>query len=259
MIEGTQPYCDGEFEAVYASSYYFNEKGVAIWPAQVVNFTNKTQFLFRIKKGMIDVNDPGVNKYIEPENIRVPFDNFIYIGDSDTDVPCMKLVNSYGGSAIGVYNPETNDKQKVYRMIKENRIKYFAPADYTDGSALDVLVKEIINCIEVREQLNRCCYESNQEAIEASKDHDSEEIDSIIDALSFSRSFRTTHTLIFELDKIKHKMTTDQKMRLINIANDNYQIHGIINDQDLHTLFSSLISDLSDDTQAIISIKSMMC
>ena len=123
MIEGTQIAKNGAFEKIYASSFYLNEKGVAKWPAQVVNYTNKTQFLFRIEKGVLDVNDPCVNDYFAPEDIRVPFRNMVYIGDSDTDIPCMKLVNTYGGHSIGVYNPDTIDKKKVYKMMNDNRIK----------------------------------------------------------------------------------------------------------------------------------------
>ena len=145
MIEGTAMAKNGDFERIYASSFYYNEKGVPVWPAQVVNFTGKTQFLFRIEKGALDVNDRNVNEYYPPEDLRVPFRNMIYIGDSDTDIPCMKLVNSQGGHTIGVYDPDTGDKTKVRKMMRDDRIRYFAPADYRDGSELDTLVKQIID------------------------------------------------------------------------------------------------------------------
>ena len=144
MIEGTEMAKNGAFDRIYASSFYFNERGLAKWPAQVVNYTNKTQFLFRIEKGTLDVNDPGVNDYYPPDQIRVPFRNMVYIGDSDTDIPCMKLVNVNGGHSIGVYNPETGRKEKVQKMFRDQRIRYYAPADYTEGSELDTLVKKII-------------------------------------------------------------------------------------------------------------------
>lgn len=153
MIEGTDIARNGAFEKIYASSFYYNDKGVAKWPAQVINYTNKTQFLFRIEKGVLDINDPAVNDYFPPEKIRIPFRNMVYIGDSDTDVPCMKLVNSYGGHSIGVYNPETMDKQKVYKMMNDNRIGYYASADYTEGSELDQLVKAIIDKTAANEVL----------------------------------------------------------------------------------------------------------
>lgn len=144
MIEGTEIAKNGAFEKVFASSFYYNERGIAVWPAQVVNYTNKTQFLFRIEKGILDVNDPSVNDHFSPDQMRIPFRNMVYIGDSDTDVPCMKLVNSRGGHSIGVYNPETMNKEKVYKIMVDNRIRYFAPADYTDGSEIDRLLKAII-------------------------------------------------------------------------------------------------------------------
>lgn len=168
MIEGTDIARRGVFERIYASSFYFNERGVAIWPAQVVNYTSKTQFLFRIEKGILDINDSGVNDYFPPETLRVPFRNMVYIGDSDTDIPCMKLVNAYGGHAIGVYNPETMDRSKVYRMLADGRIRYFAPADYREGTQIDALIKAIIDktaayeVLEEKHVRDRCETRQNQ-------------------------------------------------------------------------------------------------
>jgi phosphoserine phosphatase len=128
MIQGTSVARSGAFKKIYASSFYYDPKNGACKMARpVVNFTNKTQFLFRIEKGVLDINDQSVNDAFAPEEIRVPFRNMVYIGDSDTDIPCMKLVNSYGGHSIGVFNAATNDKSKVYKMMHDNRIKYFAP------------------------------------------------------------------------------------------------------------------------------------
>ena len=153
MIEGTEMARNGAFERIYASSFYFSERGLAKWPAQVVNYTNKTQFLFRIEKGTLDVNDPGVNEYFPPEKMRIPFRNIVYIGDSDTDIPCMKLVNSYGGHSVGVYDPDTGNKEKVCKMLRDNRIRYIAPADYSEGTELDRLLKAIIDKTAVFEVL----------------------------------------------------------------------------------------------------------
>ncbi len=151
MIEGT-PVGD-EFTRIYASSFYFDENNIARWPAQAINYTGKTQFLFRIEKGVLDVNDPGVNDSFPPERIRVPFRNMIYIGDSDTDIPCMKLVNTNGGHSIGVFDATTQDKAKVWKMMREKRIRYFAPADYNNGSDLDALVMDIIKRTAMNERL----------------------------------------------------------------------------------------------------------
>lgn len=164
MVEGTEMAKAGAFERIYACSFYFDENGVARWPAQVINYTNKTQFLFRISKGVLDVNDPAVNEPVPPEKVRVPFRNMVYIGDSDTDVPCMRLVNTYGGHSIGVYNEATQDKAKVYKMMTDARIKYFAPADYTEGGGLDVLLKKIIDRTAENEALEAIHYACKKES-----------------------------------------------------------------------------------------------
>ena len=155
MIEGTEMAKNGAFKKIYASTFMFDDKGVAVWPAQSINYTNKTQFLFRIQKGVLDINDPGVNDYIRPEEQRVPFRNMIYIGDSDTDIPCMSLVNVNGGHSIGVYDPDSKNKDKVYKMMQHHRIRYYAPADYTDGSDLDTVVKQIIQKTAAYEALEQ--------------------------------------------------------------------------------------------------------
>ena len=159
MIEGTKPAREGAFAKIYASSFLYDDAGVAVWPAQVINYTNKTQYLFRISKGVLDVTDRGVNDKIPNSEMRVPFRNMVYIGDSDTDVPCMKLVNSYGGHAIGVYDPTTGDKCKVQKMLRDNRIKYYAPADYREDTELDKLIKTIIRKTRESEKLEEISWE----------------------------------------------------------------------------------------------------
>ena len=143
MIEGTA--VAGEFEKIYGSSFFYDKHGLAMWPAQVINYTNKTQFLFRVSKGVLDINDDAVNDYFPPDQIRVPTKNMVYIGDSFTDIPCMKVVNSFGGHSIGVYDPDTGNTDHVRKLLKENRIRYYAPADYTEGSQLDELIKMILD------------------------------------------------------------------------------------------------------------------
>lgn len=165
MIEGTKIAKDGTFEKVYASSFYYNDRGVAKWPAQVINYTNKTQFLFRISKGVLDINDPGVNDYFRPEDIRIPFRNMVYIGDSDTDIPCMKLINTSGGHSIGVYDPTTGNKDKVFKMMTDNRIRYFAPADYTEGSSLEALLHSIIAKTTAYEHLEQKHIQNKAESL----------------------------------------------------------------------------------------------
>lgn len=255
MIEGTTIAQNGVFEKIYASSFYFNERGVAKWPAQVVNYTNKTQFLFRIEKGTLDVNDPGVNEYFQPDEIRIPFRNIVYIGDSDTDIPCMKLVNTYGGHSIGVYNSETNDKKKVYKMINDNRIKYFAPADYTENSELDILIKSIIDRTVANEKLENVHYKNKDETLHADKlTDDKQKIDNLIAVLQNSRSFANTHTVISELKKY-NDLEKEQKEMVYQAALDNQQVFWILKDPDVSNFYLKLIGKnadgLSDDALKI--------
>lgn len=164
MIEGTEMAKERAFTKIYASAFLFDDKGVATWPAQAINYTNKTQFLFRIQKGVLDINDPRVNDYLKPEEQRVPFRNMIYIGDSDTDIPCMSLVNANGGHSIGVYDPEVQNKDKVYKMMRHHRIRYYAPADYSESSHLDTIVRQIIDKTAAYEALERQYVKDKQEA-----------------------------------------------------------------------------------------------
>ena len=217
MIEGTK--VANEFEKIYASSFYYDKDGVAQWPAQVINYTSKTQFLFRIEKGTLDVNDSGVNDYFKPEDIRIPFRNMVYIGDSDTDIPCMKLINSYSGHSIGVYNPETKDKRKVYKMMEDKRIKYYTPADYTEGSELDELVKTIINTTASNEKLMSIHYQNKQEQVNHNgqpNNLEDKEKEKLIMDLENSNSFKQTHSIISKLKKIKN-WTLEEKKQLKTI------------------------------------------
>lgn len=240
MIEGTK--VANEFERIYASSFYYDNRGVAQWPAQVVNYTSKTQFLFRIEKGTLDVNDAAVNDYFEPENIRIPFRNMIYIGDSDTDIPCMKLINANSGHSIGVFNPETKDKRKVYRMMSDKRIKYYTPADYTEGSELDSLVKNIIDTTASNEKLMSIHYQNKQECENHNwkvDNREEKEKEKLIMDLENSNSFKQTHSIISKLKKIK-KWSSEEKKQLQLIAEKNKQVSSIKKDEDVASFYSSL-------------------
>ena len=259
MIEGTAVAKAGAFEKIYASSFYYNEKGVAVWPAQVVNYTNKTQFLFRIEKGVLDINDSAVNESFSPEEMRVPFRNIVYIGDSDTDIPCMKLVTSYGGHSIGVYNAESKDKTKVYKMMRDGRIKYFAPADYREGTELDLLVKAIINRTAANEALETLHYKYKIERIKADKESNEEErkrTDLLI-SLENSGSFATTHSLISELQKIDD-WSYEEKEILFQIALDNSQIRYILRDLDVEAFYKKLLKNTKTMTSNAQEIKDIL-
>ena len=248
MIEGTK--VANEFEKIYASSFYYDKDGVAQWPAQVINYTSKTQFLFRIEKGTLDVNDSGVNDYFKPEDIRIPFRNMVYIGDSDTDIPCMKLINSYSGHSIGVYNPKTKDKRKVYKMMEDKRIKYYTPADYTEGSELDKLVKTIIDTTASNEKLMAVHYINKQEQVSHNGQIDNKEDkekEKLIMDLENSNSFKQTHSIISELKKIKN-WTLEEKKQLKIIAEKNKQISYIMKDGDVASFWHYKIFCVNGNT-----------
>jgi len=251
MIEGTKIAKNGAFEKIYASSFYYDERGVAVWPAQVINYTNKTQFLFRIEKGVLDINDSGVNDYFASEDIRVPFRNMIYIGDSDTDIPCMKLVNSYGGHSIGVYNNDTLDKTKVYKMLQDNRIRYFAPADYTENSELDKLVKAIIDRTVSNEILENMHFDCKKERDQndtqrINNENKRRRIDLII-SLDGSHNFETTHSIMKDLLDVE-SWEPDEIDMLLDIAINKHPVRYLLNDFDVKSFYKRVIGKLPDKT-----------
>jgi len=242
MIQGTK--VASEFEKIYATSFYYNQKGVAVWPAQVVNYTNKTQYLFRIEKGVLDINDSGVNESFEPSEIRVPFRNMIYIGDSDTDIPCMKLIMVNGGYSIAVYDPKTNNKNKAYKMMREKRIKFYAPADYSEGKELDFIVKSIIDRTSANEKLENLFYKQQKEQIKSDKEQGEEKrnkIDAIL-KLRQSLSYAATHAAIENLIKITN-WSADEREEIFKIAVENSQVYGVLNDADVKAFFNKLIDE----------------
>ena len=248
MIEGTS--IAKEFEQIYASSFLFDKVDAPIWPAQAINYTNKTQFLFRIEKGVLDVNDSGVNDYFEPETIRVPFRNIVYIGDSVTDIPCMKLVNANGGHSIAVYDNSTLDKSKAFQMLADNRIKYFTPTDYTDGSELDKLVKSIIlrtAANEVLEEKHFACKKERDAAQESSNAKYSQEHMKLILSLDGSRNFETTHAIMLQL------LTVDDWSKeeidiLLDIALNHHPVRYLLNDEDVNAFYRKIIGMLKKPT-----------
>ncbi len=150
IIEGTS--IAEKFKKIYASRFLFNENGVACWPAIAINYTTKTQFLFRINKGAHDLsNEEEVNKFIEKENRPIPFENMIYIGDGQTDIPCFRLVKDLGGLSIAVYRPHTRGAQeRATGFLKDGRVQSVVPAIYQENSKLDAVVKAQIDFVAAR-------------------------------------------------------------------------------------------------------------
>ena len=150
IIEGT-PIAD-RFTRIYASKFLYDAKGFAVWPAVAINFTTKTQYLFRINKGAHDWEDNSViNRFVPPEERPVPFGNMIYIGDGETDIPCFRLVKDLGGLSIAVYANGARDQAEQYRS--EGRVNCMAPAVYTENSELDCTVRTYINLVAARSAL----------------------------------------------------------------------------------------------------------
>ena len=129
MIEGTP--IGKEFKRIFACSFLYNEAGEAEWPGVAVDYTAKTQFLFKINKGILSIRDnKKVNESQLEEKKRIPFPHMIYFGDGETDVPCMKIVKMFGGNSIAVYNPNIpRKKNTARRLLRQQRVNFITPAD----------------------------------------------------------------------------------------------------------------------------------
>ena len=141
IIEGTA--IAHEFKKIFAAEYFYNEYNEPVWPAMAVNFTSKTQFLYRINKGLLDITDnKGINEFMAEDKRRVPFRNMVYIGDGFTDVPCMKLVRGNGGHSIAVFE---NDRSYVDELVLHGRADFGIHADYSSGGEMERAVFAIID------------------------------------------------------------------------------------------------------------------
>ena len=150
IIEGCP--ISAEFKEIYASEFFYDESGKPVWPKMAVNFTAKTQFVYRINKGVLDVSDDKtLNDSMPDDSKRVPFTNMIYVGDGLSDVPCMKMMRAYGGQAIAVYQ-ETN-RMAVEELMAKHRVDFIFKADYSEGTPLDLTVKNIIRKMAIVDRL----------------------------------------------------------------------------------------------------------
>ena len=155
MIEGTA--IAKEFKRIFACSFLYNKEGEAEWPGVAVDYTAKTQFLFKINKGILSIRDnKKVNESQAEDNKRIPFPHMIYFGDGETDVPCMKIVKMFGGNSIAVYNPEIKKKVNVAKkLLRQQRVNFITPADYTKESRTYQVVCAIIDKIKADWALTR--------------------------------------------------------------------------------------------------------
>ena len=150
IIEGSA--ISGEFKEIYASEFYYDGAGKPVWPKLTVNFTAKTQFVYRINKGVLDVSDDKtLNDSMPDDSKRVPFTNMVYMGDGLSDVPCMKMMRAYGGQAIAVY--QESNRMGVEDLLAKGRVDFIFPADYSEDTALDLTVKNIIRKMSIVDRL----------------------------------------------------------------------------------------------------------
>lgn len=149
IIEGSSIY--RFFKKVFACEYLYDDKGEAIWPKAVINYTTKTQFIYRINKGVLDLaENDKVNASVPDEQKPVPFHNMIYIADGLTDVPCMKLVKSNGGTAIAVYD---KNKKPAKKLFADGRVDFLCEADYSENTTIDEIAKLLIDKIAPMDKL----------------------------------------------------------------------------------------------------------
>ena len=148
LIEGTS--IAQEFKKIFACSFWYDESGVAVWPAVAVDYTGKTQFLFKIAKGIMDISDnTKVNESQKEDDKPIPFSHMIYLGDGTTDIPCMKIVKMFGGNSIAVYSPENQRQHDTARkLLKQDRVNFICQADYRVGGQIYEVVTTIIDKIK---------------------------------------------------------------------------------------------------------------
>ena len=146
-----------EFKHIFAGTFIYDEKGVAEWPGIAVDYTAKTQFLFKISKGIFSSRDSKmVNESSTDDEKRITFSNMIYFGDGETDIPCMKIVNMFGGHSIAVFDPRNEKKRAAaQKLLKQGRVRFISPANYTKDSRTYRLVCSIIDKIKADHELLR--------------------------------------------------------------------------------------------------------
>ncbi len=144
-----------EFHHIYAGTFIYNEEGIAEWPGIAVDHTAKTQFLFKISKGITSQHDSKmVNSSIADDKKRIPFSHMIYFGDGETDIPCMKIVGMFGGNPIAVYDPDSAKKKATAQKLqRQGRVKFITPATYTKDSRTFQIVSAIIDKVKAEDDL----------------------------------------------------------------------------------------------------------
>jgi phosphoserine phosphatase len=152
------------FKRIYASEYHFNHHGVATFPKFLVTDTLKTQFLFRINKGIEDVRE-SINEHMPESERPIPFQNLIYVGDGMTDVPSMALTKKNGGHTVAVYGPKDGrGRATCVKLLEAGRVDFVAEADFRKATRLsrrvELLLDAIIADIAYRREAFQCVLEN---------------------------------------------------------------------------------------------------
>lgn len=152
IVEGTE--IRKYFKDVFACSFAYGDDNQPVWPARVVNYSIKTQFLSKINKGLGKNDDIAVNEFTPDDERRIPFKQMIYFGDGMTDIPSMKLTKDRGGNAIAVYTPRSHARRKAMKLLVDNRVNFALPADYSENKEIDIVVKTILDKIATERDLD---------------------------------------------------------------------------------------------------------
>ena len=155
ILEGTK--IAKEFKRIFACNFaYDQETKEPIWASQAINYTSKTQYIYRVRKNKLDklYDAYEINEYVEDRASLLPYTNMIYVGDGETDVPCMKLVKLHGGHSICVYNPNSEKKRKIAeKLYRDGRVNFMTEADYKEGSKIDCIMKDLLNKISINNKI----------------------------------------------------------------------------------------------------------
>lgn len=151
IIRGTS--IASEFKKIYACTYAYDKNGKVLWPSRVVNYTMKTQYLFRINNGIFaETNDEDLNSSTPDNKKYIPMENMVYLGDGSTDVPSMKVVQQNGGTTIAVFGDDAK-KNKAEQLYEDKRATFFVKADYSSGSKIERIVEGLIDSLEAKNRL----------------------------------------------------------------------------------------------------------
>ena len=167
IIDGTS--IRKHFKDVFGCSYVYDENGIPIWPARIVNYSTKTQYIAKINKGLSKTEDRAVNEYMPDDQRVIPYKRMIYFGDGMTDIPSMKITKEKGGNAIAVYRPKSRHRTNAIKLLSDNRVNFALPADYRENSQLDHVVKTILDKMATERDLDNLKVKENKKKLQIEK------------------------------------------------------------------------------------------